>query len=661
MANHGDHLIQDAADKQDKIFPHLFTPGRIGNLEIKNRLVMLPMTMGYGEPDGSVGDRFITYFTERAKGGAGLIIVPFSPLYAGSHMAPGLFDARYLPGVRKLTASLQDYGAKVACQLITTYHMVFRGDEAETVGPSAVLNRMMREVPRVLTIEEIRGLVEGYGKAARLAREGGFDAVEFIVGAGYLLNRFLSPITNKREDEYGGSLENRMRIILEIIASIRRETADDFPLGIRLNIDEQMPGGHTIEESKTVAQILEKAGVDFIDSYTGWHESRTPTVASFVPKGAFAPLTAKIRSVVAIPVIAANRINDPETAERILAEGQADFIGMARALIADPDLPNKAKAGRVEEIVPCLACGNCLSDIMSVYKDPHGGASAGCTVNPRTGKELLYVSKPAGAPKKVFVAGGGPAGLQAAMTAAERGHRVTLFEKEAEPGGWMRIGCLPPHKEEIAKLTRSLAVRARQAGVDTRMGVSLHPGIVAQEQPDVLVLAVGASPIVPDIPGVHLHHVVAAEDVLTGVKKVRGRVVVVGGGLVGCETAEFLVAKNRDVASVTVLEMLDRLASTVSTSYRPFFLGLLKMMGVRLENKTIVEEITEAGVKVTRQGTPEFIEADAVILAAGLRVDPQVLADFQGKAPEIYTVGDCLRPRMIREAVEEGLAVGLKI
>jgi len=643
------------------MFPHLFTPGRIGNLEIKNRIVMLPMTMGYSEPDGSVGDRFIAYFAERAKGGTGLIIIPFTPLYAGSHMAPGVFDDRYLPGIRRLTAAIRAHGAKAACQLITSYHMVFGDNPPELVGPSPVPNQMMRGVPRALTVEEIHHLVAEYGKAAGRVRQGGFDALEFIVGAGYLLNRFLSPVTNQRDDPYGGSLENRMRIILEIVASIRSEVGDDFPLGVRLNVEEQMPGGHTVEESKVVARALEKAGVNVINTYTGWHESRVPTVASFVPKGAFAPLAGQIRSAVGIPVIAANRINDPATAERILAEGQADFIGMGRALIADPYLANKAREGRAEEIVPCLACGNCLSDIMVVYKDPLCGASATCTVNPFAGRELRYVPTPVERPKKVFVAGGGPAGLEAALTAAERGHRVTLFEKEAELGGWLRVGCLPPHKDDIRTLTRSLDVRARRAGVEIRLGSTLDAGVAEREQPDVLVVAVGASPIVPGIPGVHLPHVVSAEDVLTGEKAVQGRIIILGGGLVGCETAEFLLTGTQGVSSVVVLEMLDRLAPTISSSYRPFFLGMLKMLGVRLETGTTVEEIVETGVKVNRQGTRDFVEGDFVILAAGLRVDPGTVEAFQGKAREVYTVGDCVRPRMIREAMEEGLTVGLKI
>ncbi|HOI75895.1 MAG TPA: FAD-dependent oxidoreductase [Syntrophales bacterium] len=643
------------------MFPHLFAPGRIGNLEIRNRIVMLPMTMGYSEADGTVGDRFIAYFTERAKGGAGLIMIPFSPLDVGSFLAPAIYDDRYLPGIRRLTDALRAEGAKSACQLIVSYHVSFGDGPAELVGPSPVLNQMLRQTPRALTVEEIHSIVGEYGTSARRAREGGFDAVEFIVGGGYLLNRFLSPITNQREDEYGGSLENRMRILLEIVASIRKEAGDDFPLGVRLNVEEQMPGGHTIEISKGVARVLEEAGVSFINTYTGWHESRVPTVAPFVPKGGFADLAGAIKGAVGIPVIAANRINDPVTAERILAEGKADFVGMGRAFIADPQLPNKAREGRVGEIVPCLACGNCLSDILVIYKDPHSPASVSCTVNPLAGHELDFVPAAADRPRNVFVAGGGPAGMETALIAAERGHRVTLFEKENKPGGWLRVGCLPPHKEDIRNLAGSLAARARKAGVEIRLGTALDAATVESGKPDVLIVAVGAVPIVPDIPGIRSDRVVSAEDVLTGKKTVPGKVVVLGGGLVGCETAEFLVTKGKGIEGVTVLEMLDRLAPTVSTSYRPFFLGMLKMLGIRLENRTTVEEITDRGVKVNRQGTPEFIEADWVVLAAGLRVDLKAVEAFRGMAPEVIVVGDCVRPRMIKEAMQEGLAAGLKV
>lgn len=643
------------------MFKHLFTPLKIGKMELPNRIVMLPMTTGYCEADETVGDRFIDFFVERAKGGAGLIIIPFSPIAAGSPVEPGMFDDRFLPGVKRLTAAIRANGAKSACQLITSYHIILRDNLSEVVGPSPILNQILRVTPRALTIDEIRFIVVEYGKAARRVQEGGFDAVEILVGGGYLLNRFLSPVGNQRADEYGGSLENRMRILLEIIASMKKAVGDDFPIGVRLNVDEQMPGGHTVEDSKIVAQALEKAGVRLINCYTGWHESPIPTVAPSLPKGAFAHLAAAMRSAVGIPVIAANRINDPFIAEKILAAGQADLIGMGRALLADPELPLKAKAGRVDEIVPCIACSRCLGEILSIYKTWGEGVGAFCTVNPLAGREGVCRLKPAAIKKKVFIVGGGPAGLEAARVAAARGHKVTLCEKEAETGGWLRVGCLPPHKEEIRTLAGSLAIRAQKAGAEIRLNHEADPQTVAAGKPDVLVLAVGASPLVPSIPGVEAAHVVAAEDVLTGKKTVNGSVIVIGGGLVGCETAEFLAEKGGCVTTVTVIEMLDRMAATISPTYRPFFLARLKQMGVRMETRTTVEEITDKGVKVKRKGDPAFIEGDFVVLAVGLKSDPSLPEKFRSAAPEVFSIGDCAQPRMIKEAIEEGFAVGMKI
>jgi len=647
--------------KRMSTFKHLFKPLIIGNMELRNRIVMLPMTTGYCEMDETVGDRFINFFAERAKGGAGLIIIPFSPVRAGSPVEPGLFDDRFLPGVRRLVEAVHNHGAKVAPQLITSYHVILKNGVPKVVGPASIMNVLLRQMPRPLTVDEIHTITAEYGRAAHRAREAGFDAVEILVGGGYLLNRFLSPTTNKREDEYGGILENRMRIILEIIAAMRKEVGGDFPIGCRLNIEEQMPGGHTVEDSKAVARILEKAGLNLINVYTGWHESPLPTVAPSLPKGAFAHLAEKIKGVVGIPIIAANRINDPFIAEQILAEGKADLVGMGRALLADPELPNKAKDGRTDEIVPCIACSNCLAAIMLTYKDWGGATSTYCTVNPGAGKEGELPSPPAAKAKKVFVVGGGPGGMEAAMTAAARGHRVTLFEKNNELGGWLRIGCLPPHKGEIQTLNRSLAARTRKAGVDIRVNSEAGPKTIKDEKPDVLIVAVGARPFVPNIPGVTGANVVPAEDVLTGRKPLSGSVVIIGGGLVGCETAEFLLEKAPDVKTVTVIEMLDRMAETISPTYRPFFLARLKKSGIQMKTGTTVTEITAKGVKVDQKGTPGFIEGDVVVLAMGLKTEPGLEETFKELAPEVYSVGDCVKPRMIKEAIEEGFATGRKI
>ena len=642
-------------------FKHLFTPIDIGTMQVKNRIVMLPLTTGFCELDETIGDRLINFYAIRAKGGVGLIIVPFSPVHAGSPIEPGLYDDRFLPGVRKLTDTVHAHGAKIAAQLITSYHVILKDGIAEVVGPSPVLNQMTRSVARPLTVPEIRYIVKEYGQAARRARQGGFDAVEVLVGGGYLLNRFLSPITNKREDEYGGSLENRMRIVLEVIESMRKEVGKDFPIGCRLNVAEQMEGGHTIEDSKEVVRILEKAGIQMINVYTGWHESPVPTVQAVLPKGAFLHLAEKIKGWVGIPVIAANRINDPVVAEKALAEGKADLTGMARALLADPELPNKAREGRVEEIVPCLACSNCLTEILTTYKDWGTAASTSCSVNPLAGKEAEYAIEPAKKSKKVFVIGGGPGGMEAAMTAALRGHKVTLYDKGNELGGKLLIASIPPYKDELQTLVKSLSSRVRKAGVEIKLKSDVGPATIEKENPDVLIMATGSTSLIPNIPGVAGPNVVLAEDVLTGAKTVSGNVLIVGGGMVGCETAEFLLERGKGVTQVTVIEMLNRMADNVSPTYRPFFLARLKKAGIKMETNTIVQEITIEGVNVEQKGVAGFIKGDAVVLAAGFKSNPTLDEKNREKIAEVYVIGDCLKPRMIKEAIEEGFAIGRKI
>ncbi|MGZ6231358.1 MAG: oxidoreductase, partial [Syntrophales bacterium] len=561
----------------------------------------------------------------------------------------------------KLADAMHEYGAKIAAQLITSYHVMFKDGIAEVVGPSAVLNQMTRTVARPLTVPEIHYIVKEYGQAAGRARRGGFDAVEVLVGGGYLLNRFLSPITNKREDEYGGSLENRMRIILEVIASVRTAVGKDFPISCRLNVAEQMEGGHTIEDSKEVVRILEKAGIQMINVYTGWHESPVPTVQAVLPKGAFLHLAEKIKGWVSIPVIAANRINDPVVAEKAIAEGKADMTGMARALLADPELPNKAREGRVEEIVPCLACSNCLTDILTTYKDWGAAASTSCSVNPLAGKEAEYAIAPAKKLKKVFVIGGGPGGMEAAMTAAARGHKVTLYDKGNELGGKLLIASIPPYKNELQTLITSLADRARKAGVEIKLKSDASQAVIEKEKPDVLIMATGSSSLIPNIPGVAGSNVVLAEDVLTGARNVSGTVLIVGGGMVGCETAEFLLERAKGVTGVIVIEMLSRMADNVSPTYRPFFLARLKGAGIKMETNMIVQEITKEGVKVEQKGVTSFIKGDAVVLAAGFKSNPTMDDKSKEKIPEVYEIGDCAKPRMIKDAIEEGFAIGRKL
>ena len=453
---------------------NLFMPIKVGKEELRNRIVMLALTTGYNEPDNTVGDRIINFYAERAKGGVGLIIVPFTAVDIASPAQPGLFHDRFVPSAHRLTDAVHAHGAKIAAQLLTQYHWVTaEGGSPEVVGPSPILNQMMRCTPKALTIEEIHRLVEEHARAAWRAREAGFDAVELPIVGGYLLNRFLSPHSNKREDEYGGSLENRMRLPLEIIEAIKQSAGEDYAIICRLNVEEFMEGGHSIEDSKKVAAVLEASGVNAINVYVGWHECPVPTVQMLVPRGAFVYLAEDIKKVVKIPVIAANRINDPILADKILSEGKADLIGMARALLADPEFPNKAREGRIDEIVPCIACSYCLAEILAAYKDWEKPVSTFCVVNPRAGKELEYAIRPAPVPKRVFVVGGGPGGTETAIVAASRGHQVTLYEKGDRLGGQLLTASLPPHKDEIDALVGSLIVRTREAGVEVKLNTEV--------------------------------------------------------------------------------------------------------------------------------------------------------------------------------------------
>lgn len=635
-------------------FKRLFSPLKIKDMELRNRIVMLPISTGYDEADATIGERFIDFFAARAKGGAALIDMPFTPMSDG-HTEPGLYDDRFFPGIRNLTSRIHEYGAKAAAQLLITYLIEFKGGRPEIVAPSPILNKVMRCIPRELTVDEIKKIIPAFGQAAVRAREGGFDAVEVPVVGGYLLNRFLSPISNQRNDEYGGNLlENRMRIILEIIESIKREAGQDFPVICRLNVEEQMPGGHTLDDSKEVILALVKSGVDVINTYTGWHESPVPTVAPSVPKGAFVYLARRIKEYVSLPVVAANRINDPFMAEKILAEAKADLIGMCRPLVADPEFPNKAKEGRADEITPCLACTECLAQVMTVgYGGDRDALPTGplCSLNPLAGRE----NRPSGKSsrkKRVFIIGSGPGGMTASIEAANAGHEVTIVEQAGEPGGRLRTAAIPPFKGEIFNLIKSMYVRARKAGVTFQFNTRAVPEWIEKEKPDVLILATGADPLMLPIPGIDKINVLLAEDVLTGRQQVKGTVIVIGGGMVGCETAEFI--KKQDVTDVIILEMLGRMADNVVPTYRPFFVARLKQEGIKMKTNTRVTEITDQGVKAIQEGVEAFIPGDTVVLAAGFKADPGKLDIFKGKAAEVCYIGDCIKARNIKDAVAEG-------
>ncbi len=649
-----------------KKFERLFQPIRVGSLELPNRIIMPAITTYY---DFDKVDRLAGFYAERARGGVGLIITgALQTLYPGrrSHRGPiDIHNDDDLPKLKEWTKAIHGNGGRVAAQLATYGYWTRKSEEGipEDVGPSDVViptdnihPKFGRAefVPRTrpLTVKEILMIEEAVGDAAVRARESGFDGVELQAVRGNLFVRFINPFTNRRTDEYGGTLENRLRILTETIHKIKNKAGDNFPLICRIPGADMVPWGMALEDWKGIARIIEKAGVHALNIYPGWHETREPQHQMCVPRGAFVYLAEGIKGGVAVPVAAGGRINDPVLAEQILLEGKADLIAMGAPLIADPDLPNKAKEGRLDEIRMCTACCNCWDDMMI-------GKAVTCSVNARVGKESKYPIFSAEKSKKIFVIGGGPAGMEAARVASERGHRVTLFEKGVKLGGQLLVATIPPYKEEWKTLIQYFMAQLRKLKVEVRLNEECTVRMVEKGRPDAVIVAAGAAPILPDIPGADRGNVMTAIEALTGSKEVGQKVVVVGGGSVGCETAEFLFKMGK---RVTILEMLDRIGADIGEWNRWVVVDRLNAAGIRVEASSKVERITEEGVKITRpHGLQEFFEADSVVIAVGMRSLNRMVKELSGKVAFLYEAGDCVQPRKVRQAVEEGFQAGLQV
>jgi 2,4-dienoyl-CoA reductase (NADPH2) len=644
----------------------LFQPSKIGPLVMPNRIIMVAVTTRY---DFEESDRLPRFYAERAKGGAGLIITgALQTLYPGRKLGAGrvnLYNESGIPKLNQWVKAIHDNGGRAAAQLATYGYWSKKGTEgtAEDVGPSAValpreglhpLFSLAEYLPpvRALTLEEILMIQEAIGDAASRAHEAGFDAVEIQCVGGNVLHRFTNPFLNRRDDLYGGNVLNRLRIMTESIANVKKKAGDDFPIICRIPGTDPVPWGLGLEHWQEIASILEKAGAHALNIYPRWYESRDPLPQMCVPRNAFVPLAEGIKKAVNIPVITNVRINDPLDAEQIVATGKADFIGMGRPLIADPHLPNKAREGRLDDIRLCTACCRCYDDVAS-------DRFMSCAVNPLAGREGEYVVKPVEKAKKVFVIGGGLAGMEAARVAALRGHQVTLFEAREELGGLILYGTVPPYKEEWKTTLRYLSTQLGKLRVQVRMNARCTAKEVEEDSPDVIIVATGSVPLIPNLPGVLGNNVATALDVLAGRKQTGHTVVIVGGGSTGCETAEFLAQKGKQV---TLLEMLPRIGADYGPMNRWVVLDRLVAAGIRLETGARVEAITEKGVKVLRGGLyPEFFEADSVVLALGMKPNDGIDLNLEGKVPALFKIGDAVKPAGVTEAIESGFKVGLQV
>jgi 2,4-dienoyl-CoA reductase-like NADH-dependent reductase (Old Yellow Enzyme family)/thioredoxin reductase len=630
-------------------FTKLFQPGKIGTLSVPNRIVMAPMVSHFAEA-GMVTDRMIGYYAERTIGGTGLLVLEATyPRTIGHPGRVCIWGDQFIPGLKRMTDEIHRLGGKFAIEINPSRGRV---DEADPISASNVPHPLTGKVPRALTVEEIRALEEEFGKAVTRAREAGFDALMIHGGTGYIITEFISPRTNLRKDAYGGSIQNRARLAVEMVREAKRRGGKDFPVILRLTASERIEGGTSLEDVLEVCKLVQEAGADAIDVVSGVAETMEWVSPSlYLPPACNAPLAEAIKKTISIPVMVAGRIHDPALAEEILRKNQADFLVMGRTLLADPYFPVKAREGREKEIRKCIACLRCLESF---------GAHIPlvCAVNPTVGRERDPEPK-VGKKKKVVVVGGGPAGLQAALTAAERGHEVVLLEKEKEVGGQLNLASLPPEKGELNTIRdyflNQLEKKKDQARILHQEGTL---SVIAGLSPDVIISAVGSVPLIPNIPGVQegirKKKVVTSRDVLSGKAKLGKRVVIIGGGMIGCELARYLVQKGQEVALV---EILPELAMDCFYMIRKLLLERVKKEGISVYTSVKEEKITEEGVEIVDScGKHYLLGADLVVLSTGAVPDSAASRSLEGTAAEFYEAGDCREATKILEAIHGGYA-----
>lgn len=639
-----------------KPFSALFSPFRIGKLELKNRIVMPPMATYFADADGIVNERHINYYVARARGGVGYITTEHTGILkegrAATNMA--LIDSdEKIPPFKKLVGAIHQSGGKVVIQINHAGRQTSASiTGAPIVAPSAIPCPVRKEMPRALSTEEIQQHVQAFLQAAGRVKEAGADGVEIHMAHGYLLDQFLSPFSNQRNDEYGGDTSRRMRMPLEVLRAVRKQVGPDFPIICRLSADEYVEGGLKLEESKEIARALEKNGADAL------HVSACIAASGYlnhppyyVEEGVFTHLAQGIKSVVRIPVITVGRIRTAELANRTLEEKKADLISMGRALIADPEFPVKTLQGKTEEIIPCISCNRC---ILSLRRGP-----VQCAVNPETGREGIFKLQKAARPKKVWVVGGGPAGMKAAEIAARRGHKVTLYEGKKELGGQFILAAIPPGKKVLGDFTAYLTRQLKKQPVKIVMGKSFNLDLLKDGKPDVAIVATGASPSLPSIEGIRETRVFTVEDALLHSAQLGQRVLVLGGGGIGAEVADHLSEMGKEV---TLVEMREAIALDLVAHLQHFLNKRLKEKGVRILTSTKAVRFEKQDLWVEDpQGTRKLPVFDSVVISLGSKANDELVPGLKGKVPEVYVVGDASKPREVMEAVLEGEEIALKI
>lgn len=641
------------------MFEKLFSPLKINQCEIPNRLAVTAMVANYCNEDGTATDQYIAYHEAKAKGGWGLIITEdyaVNKHAMGYKYIAGLWNDEQIESHKKFTDTIHKYDSKIFCQI---YHAgrqsgTFVNGGVQPMAPSAIPCPWLRQMPRELTISEIEQIVEDFGDCALRAKKSGFDGIEVHAGHGYLIAQFMSTYANKRTDKYGGSFENRTRFIKEIYENIRKKVGQDFPVIIRFSMVEDVPGGRDMSESRVLAKLFEEWGFDALNVSCAVYGDHNRQIVSpmYVGHAWQADYVAEIKKIVNIPVFTVNRINDPRMAESLLEMGKADVIGMGRGSLADPELPNKAKAGDLNSIRYCIGCLQGCTGALYV------GGPIKCLVNPTLGKEFELDYSKVSEPKNVLIAGAGPGGLEAARAAALKGHKVNVYEKSTHLGGQFRSAAYPPSKGELANYTTWVANELEKLGVNIYLNTEVTKELVAEKNPDTIIVATGGNPLVPPIKGVDKSIVKSAEDVLLGNVPTGDRIVVAGGGEVGSETAAHLGMQQREVS---IIEMRSAICMDLDGVNKYYLKKVLNEYEVKSYTDTKVMEILDDGVVVENSQGKFTLPADTVVLALGYKPNNKLEEELKSVHNNVIAIGGAVKTSNALDAISEGFNVGINI